>query len=126
MQDLLAVENSRFSSNYDVARDKLLEQLFSRVHHGAFQLISARPSFYASPWSYHVKFLTADTALLSDLQDGLAWSRVIVQHLLKQIGKLCKRDQLISARPSFYASPWSSHVKFLAADTALLSGLQDG
>ena len=72
MQELLAVEARRESGDFDAAKDALLERLFSRVHHGAFQLISARPGFFGSRWSYHVKYLTADTALLGDMQDGCA------------------------------------------------------
>ena len=77
MQELLGVEALRDNGDFDGAKDKLLAKLFSRVHHGTFKLVSARPGFFGSKWSYHVKFLTADTALLGDMQDGCGLLRFL-------------------------------------------------
>ena len=68
MQSLLGVEASRFSGNFDAARMELLSILASKVRNGAFTLISGRPTFFGSRWSYHIKYLTADQTLLGDMQ----------------------------------------------------------
>ena len=68
MQALLKVEASKGQGNFDAARMELLSILHSRVRNGAFQLISGRPTFYGTRWSYHIRYLTADQTLLSDMQ----------------------------------------------------------